>query len=197
VPNYGEDFAYWYLRLNGFFPLTNFVVHRRGNLAHSGDVDLVAVRPPNVYEAVGGGPEDWDPLLTPIIDFSKPAGIVCEVKTGQYVAKRLFPRAKLEYAVGRLGLVPRERIEVVTQGIRERPSIAISGRFSITKMLIADHLKPGPFVGISLDHVKAFLKERVARYPKDKYRDRLFFQDGVFQLLASEAPRRKEKSSKR
>jgi hypothetical protein len=31
--NSSEELAYWYLRLNGFFPLTNFVVHaipRRG-----------------------------------------------------------------------------------------------------------------------------------------------------------------------
>lgn len=26
--NYGETLAYWYLRLNGFFLLNNFVVHR-------------------------------------------------------------------------------------------------------------------------------------------------------------------------
>ncbi len=25
--NYGETLAYWYLRLNGFFPLRNFVLH--------------------------------------------------------------------------------------------------------------------------------------------------------------------------
>jgi hypothetical protein len=26
--NSSEELAYWYLRLNGFFPLTNFVIHR-------------------------------------------------------------------------------------------------------------------------------------------------------------------------
>lgn len=25
--NYGEDAVYWYLRLNGFFSVTNFVLH--------------------------------------------------------------------------------------------------------------------------------------------------------------------------
>ncbi len=25
--NYAETLAYWYLRLNGFFPLKNFVLH--------------------------------------------------------------------------------------------------------------------------------------------------------------------------
>ena len=26
--NFGESLAYWYFRLNGFIPLTNFVLHR-------------------------------------------------------------------------------------------------------------------------------------------------------------------------
>jgi len=43
--NFGETLTYWYLRLNGFFPLANFVVHRgeQGNRP-GGDVDFVAIR---------------------------------------------------------------------------------------------------------------------------------------------------------
>ena len=26
--NFAEELVYWYLRLNGFFPITNFVLHR-------------------------------------------------------------------------------------------------------------------------------------------------------------------------
>lgn len=32
--NYGEAWAYWYLRLNGFFPLDNFVVHKDSVVRH-------------------------------------------------------------------------------------------------------------------------------------------------------------------
>ncbi len=60
--NYAETLAYWYLRLNGFFPLNRFVLHPPGGgpRAHAADHDLLAVRPPGVYEDVGGQPNDWD-----------------------------------------------------------------------------------------------------------------------------------------
>jgi hypothetical protein len=48
--NYGEELAYWYLRLNGFFPISNFVVHRSLDVPNTSDVDVVAVRPPHVFE---------------------------------------------------------------------------------------------------------------------------------------------------
>jgi hypothetical protein len=45
--NFSEQLAYWYLRLNGFFPLTNFVLHHHGTgERHSSDADIVAVRFP-------------------------------------------------------------------------------------------------------------------------------------------------------
>lgn len=82
--NYAETLAYWYLRLNGFFPLKNFVLHssrREERLGREGaeqnegyipgaDCDLIAVRFPHVYEEIGGQPRqeeaiednegDWD-----------------------------------------------------------------------------------------------------------------------------------------
>lgn len=39
--NYGEERAYWYLRLNGFFPLSNFVVHKDEMVQYRADVDLL------------------------------------------------------------------------------------------------------------------------------------------------------------
>lgn len=61
MTNYGETVAYWYLRLNGFFPLTRFVLHRNEEtIAHSADCDLLAIRMPHTYEVVGGNKIDWD-----------------------------------------------------------------------------------------------------------------------------------------
>ncbi len=51
--NYGEELAYWYLRLNGFFVLDNFVYHRTKH-NRDGDADLLAIRLPNVKEPIGG-----------------------------------------------------------------------------------------------------------------------------------------------
>ena len=44
--NYGETLAYWYLRLNGFFLLRNFVLHplheSEANDRYTADSDLLA-----------------------------------------------------------------------------------------------------------------------------------------------------------
>ena len=54
--NYGETLAYWYLRLNGFIPMRNFVLHPSVNATdkNSADSDLLAVRFLHVYEEIGG-----------------------------------------------------------------------------------------------------------------------------------------------
>lgn len=80
--NYGEEHAYWYLRLNGFFPLQNFVVHRHGGNELRSDVDVLAVRPPLVYEEIGGQQGDWDQFLAAHVPLDCVLGVVCEVKTG-------------------------------------------------------------------------------------------------------------------
>lgn len=46
MPNYGERLVYWYLRLQGFCPVENFVLHRRtidDKDIHSADADLLAI----------------------------------------------------------------------------------------------------------------------------------------------------------
>jgi hypothetical protein len=59
--NYGEALTYWYLRLIGFFPMTNFVLHRlRESHGQNADADLLAIRLPHVYEKIGGEHDDWD-----------------------------------------------------------------------------------------------------------------------------------------
>jgi hypothetical protein len=55
--NYGETLTYWYLRLNGFIPMRNFVLHRANIEGQAAaDTDLLAVRFPHVYEEIGGNP---------------------------------------------------------------------------------------------------------------------------------------------
>ena len=49
-----ERLAYWYLRLNGFLTIENFIVHDEGGQAQRTDVDLVALRFPNRREALRG-----------------------------------------------------------------------------------------------------------------------------------------------
>jgi hypothetical protein len=53
-----ERLAYWYLRLNGFLTIENFIVHDEGGGHQRTDVDLIAFRFPNRKEAFRGVGED-------------------------------------------------------------------------------------------------------------------------------------------
>jgi len=99
--NYGEELAYWYFRLNGFFPLTNFVLHAGEEVLYTSDCDVLAIRHPHVYEEVGGQPLDWDSVLLERLDFERTIGIVCEVKTGRF--NTVFNSSNVSYAIKRLG----------------------------------------------------------------------------------------------
>lgn len=59
MENYEEELAYWYLRLNRFFVIDNFIYHRTEN-NRTGDADLIALRLPYVKELKGGTLGDWD-----------------------------------------------------------------------------------------------------------------------------------------
>lgn len=112
--NYGEELAYWYFRLNGFFVLTDYILHSNANLRknfvdeesnYTTDMDILAVRFPGVYEVIGGENKDWDEDLKKIISFeNKITGVICEVKTGNIGdRKKVFSSNKIECAIDRLG----------------------------------------------------------------------------------------------
>ena len=137
--NYGETLAYWYLRLNGFFPLKNFVLRssrreerptQSESYIQGADCDLLAVRFPYVYEEVGGQPwngenikgreGDWDPrfrnwgfsLETEI------TGLIVEVKTGDLGnrsklvdALKSFRGERVKAAIQRRGMFENKQVE--------------------------------------------------------------------------------------
>ena len=90
--NHSEWIAYWYLRLNGFFLVHNFVIHRIPPYGRSTEIDLLGIRPPHVYEEVGGRDADWDIKLFDEWGISLPDSIVCviiESKTGAFSPEAL------------------------------------------------------------------------------------------------------------
>ena len=180
--NYGEEIVYWYLRLNGFFPITNFVIHRSQKINHTSDCDVLAVRMPNVYEEIGGKPEDWDHDFAKELCFDRILGVICEVKTGRYALKDVFRTKYVRYAVGRLGLVPPDQITDVTDGLLHNPTVETATGCRICKLLIANDLKePQTFIFRSLDHAEDFIDDRVRHYPQEKYADRMYFGSELFQ----------------
>lgn len=185
--NFGERLTYWYLRLNGFFLLPDFVLH--GTVNSGADVDVLAVRLPHVTEAIGGQPGDWDPRFEEWgIDLSRDmVGMVVEVKTGRYRPNSLArsgSRDRLSVSLQRLGLFPADMIDnVVEQLIR-----ACSHRVDfvvVSKLLVGD-IRPADvplWRSITLAQVDTFICERVRRYRR-KGSDRMFFPDELMQYLA-------------
>jgi len=195
--NYGEEIAYWYLRLNGFFPITNFVIHRSSEIAHSADCDLLAIRLPFVYEEIGGNPDDWDKGLTEEFGFDHTIGIICEVKTGRYKLDEIFRPAYVKYAVGRLGFAPRENIAAISEELNKVALLEVGEGQRIGKLLIANEQKASSeFVFRSLNTAEDFINNRVRRYPKEKYADRMYFGSELFQHTIHLIHREKEQQKR-
>ncbi len=181
--NYAEEAAFWYLRLNGFFPISNFVIHRSEGVLHTSDCDVLAVRLPFTFEAVGGGDADWDTDLTRELDFTRPIGLVCEVKSGRYETEQLFRRETLEYSIARRGFVPREGVADVAAELVGHPITELADGTQIAKLFVARQPCDGPFLAHGLGDVERFLRRRVEMYPKQKYADRMFFGPVLFQTI--------------
>ena len=180
--NYGEEIAYWYFRLNGFFPITNFVIHRSSEIDYTSDCDLLAVRLPYVYEEIGGKPDDWDENLVKQLGFDRPIGVICEVKTGSYELEGIFRPQYVRYSIGRLGLISKASVDDLAESLEDRPFIETREGYCICKILIAnDKKESASFFYISLNSAEDFINDRIRKYPAEKYAARLFFGSTSFQ----------------
>ena len=183
--NYGEELAYWYLRLNGCFPLADFVMHRGVTLEYTSDCDVLAVRPPYVSEEIGGQPDDWDPKLSQFFKDECTLGIICEAKTSAYELEKLFKAPNLTYSVRRLGLVAKadEAAYELTNQLSSDPSKGV--RF--LKMLVANEaVQNKRFFCITFEDVRSFLRSRFQKYKESKFQDRMFFPSELIQNLIDE-----------
>jgi hypothetical protein len=89
----------------------------------------------------------------------------------------------LRYSIGRLGFVSVDDIGPAAHALREKPVVALADGTQIGKLLVARHERQGPFLMKGLTDVELFLKQRVQRYPKQKYADRMFFGPVLFQTV--------------
>lgn len=204
--NYAEELAYWYLRLNEFFPLPNLMTYRWEKagpsdalcswnaVEHSADADLVALRAPFVTEPIGGMPDDWDcakfneqwhvPLT------SAHVGLIVEVKSGPYGELAADRPDQLQYCVGRLGLFPSAKIPKIAQELTIAPSVFRDGAY-VGKLLVGVQAPPERWLYLPLEDAEAFIHKRMHTYV-EKDRDRMFFPSPLIQYLAAaRAPRRR------
>lgn len=80
TPVASEELAYWYLRLNGFLSISNFIVHPDTGKEQRTDVDVLGVRFPHRAELLNSPMVDD----TPFIDVrDRPYLVIAEVKRGE------------------------------------------------------------------------------------------------------------------
>lgn len=185
--NSSEECSYWYLRLNGFFLLDNFVIHKSKNIQYSADVDLIGVRTPFVFEEIGGHQDDWDNNLFKQFDSTATIGIICQVKGGAIGDGQLFGEPYLSYSVKRIGLTA--NIDAIISQFKNSPIATITNELGnncqFAKLLITRD-KPTTNINyllLYLNDIYSFIRQRIKNYPKEKYRDRNFFSSIALQTL--------------
>ncbi|MBY7737111.1 hypothetical protein QYF52_00380 [Paenibacillus polymyxa] len=179
--NFGEELVYWYLRLNGFFLINNFVLHQNSE-GRTSDADLLAVRLPYVYEETGGRLEDWDPLLLSYFEPGKTIGIICEVKTGlNFNTNKIFQDYNVNKSVQRIGFTSNE---LDYQEIFDNSMVSF-GDYQIAKLLVTRKLDnpKSDCLHIKMVHIRSFLRERMHKYMDRKLGDRMFFSSSLLQYL--------------
>ena len=138
------------MRLNGFFPINNFVYHRLPREGNSGsfnaDADILAIRPPHYLETIFGGDQerilesdDW------LNEFNGSwVGLIGEVKgsraTSMHDVEKAFSLERLRVATMRLGLLSTtEEINEAVSTLQKTYQIPTdkSGSTAIIKVLFS------------------------------------------------------------
>lgn len=195
--NFGETLAFWYLRLNGFFPIQDFVLHHDPEtIEHSSDTDLLAIRLPHVYEVVGGQVMDWDNKFEQwgINLSTMKVGLIVEVKTGKNNAEyrrnitESFNRKKLIYGIQRLGFWPYDQVAALAEELHTK-SVYVTPQKNILigKLLIAinipQEVQIPPCLQLKLAEAEAFILRRFNNYKAQKNSDRLKFPSDLIQYM--------------
>lgn len=203
MPNFAEQCTYWYLRLNGFFPVQSYVVHRP-DLAYKADIDLLAVRPRHVFEEFGGQPADWDIAFqnwgltanAHAADWDRMIGLTVEVKAGGFsktgkrgIQEGFFGPLRISEAVSRLGFVQgdeRENVCTSLQGaaIHSDPNGAWTiGKLLVYEPTVAPNIDGEPVLSYPIGSVIDFVEERMRRYEAAKAPAFEMFPDAWIQRL--------------
>lgn len=201
MANYAEQLAYWYLRLNGFFLIQNYVYHhiqeQEDNRSYNADADLLAICPPHYYEVIPQRVTDENgrrgylpiPLESDgwLREFERRwLGIIVEVKGSEQVQphalQRAFARERLEVSLNRLGLTNRvdEALDLLTVGDRFDYE-----QGSILKIVFSQNRLDGPWFSILLNDANEFIINRMtsAQTYLPKSASRYFFPSELIQYM--------------
>lgn len=197
--NFGEELTYWYLRLNGFFIINNFVLHHNSE-GRTSDADLLAVRFPYVQEDIGGQESDWDQHLFGLtnpetgikMNSEKIIGVICEVKTGTgFNEESIFETHNLMKAFGRFGFTDK----LNEYDSLKHNSIVEFGDYQVAKLIISRkrQVQRNDCLHIKMIHMRKFIQQRMEKYQDRKLNDRMFFDSSLLQYMIWEEHLRNER----
>ena len=183
MENFGEELAYWYFRMNGFFLVRNFIHHSIGH-DDGADSDLLGLRLKSVGEIM------WDPgercfqeltwdraqpefkkfLQEGTKDWKENIAIIVEVKSGigKASTENAFEKTRLHAALTRLGL---HANEANINELAAKKEMKL-GDWQILKFLACrksnEDSMAGNYYTIPFDHMIHFISKRFDDYPKKR-----------------------------
>lgn len=166
-----ENLAYWYLRLNGFLTITNFVVHPDRGRDQRTDVDVLGIRFPYREELVEDTVID-DPAIAP--NLGKPYLILAEVTAGRCKLNGPWTResdGNMQRVLRAVGVVPLNQIEQVARKLYKQ-GVADESQIRVSLACLGRERDPALRLGavpqIIWAEVLSFISDRFKRYRKIK-----------------------------
>lgn len=206
MDNYAESLTYWYLRLNGFFPMSRFVLHGRPGDDPS-DTDLLAVRFGGVYERIGGQQIDWHRELFEAIGADPrydTVALIVEVKGGFNTAANAGAAFDMNHVVDGIhrigtmctGFDSQAAIQDLIESQGHVVVVPVPEGQQARKVVVAKLLVANKFTGLHggvfsttgtchrllLDDMRRFIQHRI-RTNLEKLSDWTFFPSDLFQFL--------------
>ena len=167
-----EQLAYWYLRLNGFLSITNFIVHPDFGGEQRTDVDIVGVRFPHRAELLVNPMQDDRAFC----EFNRPYIIIAEVKrrecnlNGPWVNQ---DSCNMQRVLRAIGALPQDKIDEAADSIYEKGFYSNDSYFT-TLCCFGETLNPDIEKRFSSvpqklwDEVLRFIFHRFRLYPIQK-----------------------------
>lgn len=186
--NFGEELAYWYLRLNGFFLIDDFVLHNADLVSsQNADADVIGIRNPFTIERIGMN--DDDDICPELSGFepnikTKTVVVISEVKTSPRRQNILLEREdRLSYIVKRTGLFPPESIDDVISQLFENNSYS-NGEITILKIIFSQtSYNNDRFHWLTLDHINNQITQKFLKYIGNKRSTKHLFPSTLMQYL--------------
>jgi hypothetical protein len=182
-----EQLTLWFLRLNGYFCVPNFVIHPSAPGSQRTDADILAVRFPHCLEVAGAPmPQDQGFVVPGRIDF-----LIAEVKAGECRLNGPWVdpgKRNIQYVLRWMGfLASEDDLDVVSQALYERKRWEDPQRlYSVRMAAFGEHrsARLGMRTVLQRTHLESvtFIIDRFQRFDTEKA-DHRQWDDFVRQLF--------------